>query len=230
MHIVLVTQYKKKLSLLGMALLLWTAVLIPANTIIRSNLLFNITINDQLVFSYPFTFIVENVYINERLSEGSIQTNSNFFRPRQLKFSTYNSIQGKFSFEYPSMYTLSLKDFAGSEILYHIDFQEKSHAAHGFVQVWNLPYSLEEFLNSSKSTSLQNYTHFEERPITVNGLPGYLWDYSFSDSSNNSYKGTEVFLKKDGRMYRISYFVPEKEWNESHHKIFLRIVNSFKVE
>ncbi|GAE89161.1 membrane-associated protein [Acetivibrio straminisolvens JCM 21531] len=46
---------------------------------------------------------------------------------------------------------------------------------------------------------------------------------------NKSYKGNEVFLKKDDKMYRISYFVPERLWSKNESKLFESIVSSFKT-
>ncbi len=229
MYLIIVTQYKRKLMFLLIFILFWTAVLFIGSYIARTNLLFTITINGQINFSYPFTFSIDNIYINEKVAYASIETNLAFSKPNQLKFSTYNSITGKFSFQYPSIYVLSIRDFAGSEILYHIEFQEKSNGAHGFVQVWDLPYSLEEFLEASKEGAMQNYTSFQEKPITINQLNGYFWDFALLGGSGEMYRGHEVFLKKGNRMYRISYFVPQSQWDESHSQIFARIVNSFKV-
>lgn len=210
-------------------LLFWILMFVLSGFFINYSLLMNVTVNNYLSFSYPLAFELDGIYVNEQQNEESIHTNSNFQRPLRIQFSNYKSLEGKFSFNYPSLFELVQKDFAGSDILYHIDLRNKSENTHGFVQVWNMPYSLEEFLSKSKSASQQNYKFFMSKPVTVNTMPGYYWDYSVMGSDGKYYKGMEVFLKKENFMYRISYFVPEAQWNKSQYNIFWNMVNSFKT-
>lgn len=229
MYIIYVKNYKQKIILFFAITFLWISMILVSGFFMHNSLIYKVTINDFITFSCPFSFNVADIYVNEKLNGNSIQTNLPNKKPDTKKFSSYSSLKGRFSFSYPSAFALNQQDFTGSDILYHIDFHDKNSISNGFVQVWNLPYSLEEFLDTSKSLSKQDYKYFTIKSVTVNNLPGYYWDYSIKTKEGKYYKGSEVFLKKDDRMYRISNFVPENQWNKAQNKIFLNMVNSFKV-
>jgi len=192
------------------------------------SLIMNLTINNYLSFSYPLKYTVENIYVSSALDDNSIQTSLSFKKPATQKFSDYKSIKGNFSFSYPSLFELSEKEFEGAEILYHIDFADKAKSVHGLVQVWSLQDSLGDFLNNSKSLSEQNFKYFNSSALSLNGNKGYYWDYIIATNKDN-YKASEVFLEKNNRVYRISYFVPRKKWDKYHEDIFWGIVKSFKT-
>ena len=147
---------------------------------------------------------------------------------RLVEYSTYESIEGGFSFNYPSTFTLIPRSFSGNEILYHIDLYDVAGPGYGFVQIWNMSMPMEEFLEKSKEASQLNYKYFSSRKMRVNGYTGYYWDYSVLGSNNTYYKGSEVFLEGKDQMYRISYFMPEKQWNEAQNEIFTTMVKSFR--
>ncbi len=229
MHVIFIKNYKGKLILLSGFVLLWISMFMLSDFLMNNTMAFRVTINNYLTFSYPFELQVVNVFYNEQLENSAIQTNTTYKKPLAQNFSSYKSFEGKFSFQYPSAFTLNEQDFAGSEVLYHIDFMNRSQNSHGFVQVWNMPYSLKEFLERSKTTSLQNFMSFQSKEVTVNGQPGFYWDYISHSKTGKDYRASEVFFKKDDKMYRISYFVPESMWNKSQSDIFWNIVNSFKT-
>lgn len=179
-------------------------------------------------FSYPLNIVVDDILVNEQADDGSVQSSFPFSRPVTRQFSNFKSLQGKFSFDYPSAFALVPQEFSGADILYHIAFHSKTDMDHGFVQVWNLPGSLDEFLKNARKTSQQTYGYFKSGSLKVNSVPGYYWDYTVL-VDGNYYKGNEVFLKKGDRMYRISYFVPSTDWNEQRSEQFWNIVKSFKI-
>jgi len=229
LHIIIVRNYKKKLVILFLLLALWAAAFILSDYFINKSLIFNVTINNYLSFSYPIAFEVDNIYVGEKVKDNAIKTNSTFRKPFRQNFSTYESIEGHFSFNYPSIFSIQQQEFAGSEILYHIDFKDNDQNTHGFVQVWNLPYPLQEFLERSKAASTLTYKDFSSTEITVNNLPGYYWSYYVLSDNGKYLRGNEVFFTKNNTMYRISYFVPENVWNNKQLEIFWSIVNSFKA-
>lgn len=229
LKVIYVSNFRKKILLFTSILILWVAMFLLSSFFIHNSLMFNVTIDDSFRFSYPFAIKIDNIFINEALNTGTISANTAFKKPIAQNFSTYKSLKGKFSFNYPSAFDLSQKEFPGSDILYHIDFHSVSQNSHGFVQVWNLPFPLEIFLNNSKQTSMQTFKYFDVKSLTVNNMPGYLWDYAILSSDGKYYKGSEVFLKKDEKMYRISYFVPEANWNNAQSDQFWNIVNSFNT-
>ncbi len=147
---------------------------------------------------------------------------------RLVEYSTYESPEGGFSFNYPSTFTPTPRSLSGNDIPYHVDLRDTSGPGYGFVQIWNLSMPLAEFLEKSKAASQLKYKYFSSRKMKVNGFTGYYWDYSVLSSNNIYYKGNEIFLEGKNQMYRISYFVPENQWNEAQKEIFTSMVKSFK--
>ncbi|MFZ5988280.1 MAG: PsbP-related protein [Bacillota bacterium] len=229
LYIVYIQNYKKRLLYLSIIIMLWIIMFFIASFLFGNSLAMNLTIDNYLSFSYPMKYDVDNIYINETLENTSIQASHSLKKSITQKFSTYKSIKGQFGFSYPSAFDLNEQEFEGTEILYHVGLKDKSRPVQGFVQVWNLPYDLDEFLQKSKSMSDLKFKYFKSKAITVNNIPGFYWDYSISTHEGKSFKGSEVFLKKDEKMYRISYFVPEDLWNKSESEVFWNIVGSFKT-
>lgn len=229
MYIIYIRNYKKKLVYLLFITLLWVAMFVTASLFIGKTFAYNLTINGHLTFSYPLKYTIEDIFINEIIQGKTIEANYNISHHILQKFSTYQSIERQFSFDYPTAFELKEQTFSGAEILYHIGFKDKNKPIHGFVQVWNLPYSLEEFLEKSKATSMQNFINFTSQPITVDNNKGILWNYSILTNDNMNFKGLEAFWKKGDRMYRISYFIPGNLWNEKEYETFQKIVKSFKT-
>ena len=147
---------------------------------------------------------------------------------RLVEYSSYESTEGGFAFNYPSTFTFTPRSFSGNDILYHVDFQDTAGSGYGFVQIWNMYMPLGEFLEKSKEASRLKYKYFSDRKMKVNGFTGYYWDYSVLGSNNTYYKGSEVFLEGKDKMYRISYFIPENQWNETQKEIFTNMVKSFR--
>lgn len=200
-----------------------------SNFIVFNTPISSITVNSVFTFSYPLLITADRVYIN-RYYEDSITVSSDISNPEFDKFSTYISLKGKFLFEYPSIFVLTEEDFPKGDILVHIDFKGNEDIIHGFVQAWDMPYSLKEFLDNSKNNSTLKFKDFIFKELDIGENKGYLWDYQvFSDNDNKYYKGMEFFFKKGHRMYRISYFVPTDIWNKYNERLFLSIVKSFKV-
>ena len=230
MFVIIVKNPRVKILMALMVIGLWVVMFAASNALFNKGLFFNITIDDCLTFSYPLRFKINNVFVGNEMASEVIETGFSLKKPLSRKLKNFRIPEGKFSFLYPSSFTLSRKDFEGSDILYHIDFEDSTTASHGFVQVWEMPYPLEDFLEASKASFAQSYKFFNTKSIQVNGIPGYYWDYSVLGNDGKYYKGSEVFLKKDERMYRISYFLPENQWNKAQSDTFQNIVNSFKVE
>lgn len=229
MYIIFIRNFRKRLFYLSVIFLLWIVLFILSEVFLNTGLITNVIIDNSFSFSYPFKYDIDSIYINDSVSDSSIQTSNTLLKPISKRFSTYNSVEGEFSFKYPSVFYLNEQKIEGSEILYHIGFKDKENIKQGFVQLWRLPYDLNEFLQNSLSYSDQQYKQFDSKTITVNGIPGVYWDYSIITEDNRTYKGSEVFLKKEDKMYRISYFVPENLWDKKEKNLFEKMVYSFKV-
>jgi|GEM_PF-287340 len=220
---------KRKAIFSLLVVALWAFMYYISGLFFEKVLVLNITIGDMFSFSCSPALKLGNMYVHH-LADDAITVNSNNVGPESQKFSTYNSLKGKFSFEYPSIFTLSEKEFPSSEILYHIDFNDNERIVHGFVQVWDLPYSLKDFLDKSKANSTLNYKSFKSTEAAIDDKEGYLWDYTVLGGNENiKYKALEYFFKKGSRMYRISMFAPESHWSENKVNIFWGMVKSFKV-
>ena len=229
MQIIIVTHYRRKLLILASIMIGWFLLFMFGSFLIDRTLLFNINIDSCIEFSYPYSIVVDNILVKNSYADRNILSSFSPFRPQTGQFINYESLEGKFNFDYPSAFVLQAGEFTGGDILYHIDFHDRQDAAHGFVQVWSLPGELGEFLEKSKEASQQTYKYFKSNSIEVNGVKGFLWDYDVL-TQNGYYKGSEIFLKKDGRMYRLSYFLPENQWDSKQSELFWNMVKSFKIK
>lgn len=200
-------------------------IIIFVRSFFYGNSYYTITVNSQISFSYPIDFSIKNVYASDPASAPYVQASNSKYK----SFIDYKSPEDKFHFSYPSNFKLNQQAFPGSEILYHVDFQNKSdNTFTGFVQVWNLPYDLSKFLEESKENSLADFINFNSKEIEVNKMKGYFWEYTVK-SSNEIYKTLEVFLSKDSRLYRISFYIPERKYTKEDYDMFWKMVNSLKV-
>lgn len=229
MHIIIVTQYKRKLLIFTFILAAWLLLFMFGSFLIEKTLLFNITINSCVEFSYPYSIVVDNILVSDSYSDQAVLSSFSPSRPRARQFTNYESLEGKFSFKYPSAFVIQTNTFAGGDILYHIDFHDRQDSAHGFVQVWNLTSDLGEFLEQSKETSQNTYNYFKTERIKLNGIKGYYWDYDVL-TQDGFYKGSEIFLEQGKKMYRLSYFVPENLWNEKQSELFWNMAKSFTIK
>jgi len=225
MYFILVKNYKKKLILLFSILTLWVLIVVGTGVLIDETVKYTVTVNSNLSFSYPANYSISNIFSKDDNSAPYLQaSNSNY-----KNFIDTKTAEQGFEISYPSIFEINKQNFPGSEILYHIDFRNKQEKAKGgFVQVWSLPYSLDKFLEDSKQSAMVDYINFSSKKINVNNLNGYFWEYTTKGTSEN-YKALEVFLSKNSRIYRISYFMPEKKYNEAEYETFWQIVKSLKV-
>lgn len=229
MRLIVIVNYKKKLKMLAIITACWLLLFMLGSFLIEHLFLFHITIDSFIEFSYPYGLQVDNILIKNTQTDQPAFSSDRLTRHQVQQFSSYKSLEGKFSFDYPTAFELKAESFAGGDILYHIDFKDKEDVAHGFVQVWNLSEDLGDFLKKSLDYSQKTYKYFNTDSIKVNGVKGYLWDYSVN-TENGYYKGSEVFLKKGDQMYRLSYFVPENKWKNNHSEIFSKMIQSFEIK
>ncbi len=216
---------KKKHILLIAFIVFSVSIISFVYIIFKENSYYTITVNSQISFSYPMDFSIKNVYASDPASTPYIQASNSKYK----SFIDYKSPEDKFHFSYPSNFKLHQQAFPGSEILYHVDFQNKNdNSFTGFVQVWNLPYDLSKFLEESKENSLADFINFNSKEIEVNKIKGYFWEYTVKGAKEN-YKTLEVFLLKDSRLYRISFYIPEKIYTDEDYDMFWKMVNSLKV-
>ena len=226
MYLLLVKNYKKNIILISSAFLLLIFFIVGIKIWIDKQAKYNVILDENLSISLPFTFIISDIYSNNSETAPYIQTSTS----SNKNFIDFKCPEEGFEFSYPSIFEISPLNIPGSEILYHIDFKNKNDISkHGFVQVWKLPYSIEEFLKNSKQNAMVDFIDFNSKKIRINGLDGYLWDYSFN-STSGKYKALEAFLFKNSKLYRVSYFLPLSQYNPNEFDIFWNIVKSIKIK
>jgi hypothetical protein len=225
MYFITVTNLKKKLLTTVSITLLWTFLIIGTIKMPEYIIKYSVLINNDISFSYPSEVNISDIYSKNRESSPFIQSSKNDYK----SFIDIKSIENGIEFSYPSIFKADKQNFPGSEILYHISLQNKhDKSKNGFVQVWNLPYSLEKFLEQSKQSALMDITDFSSKKININNLNGYFWEYTIRKAPEN-YKSLEVFLIKDSKLYRVSYFLPQNKYNTDEYNMFWDIVKSLKV-
>lgn len=229
MFIIIFKNYKKKAITTLSCLIFFILLIFSVHYIVLNNISCNVEIDDTIYFSYPLKLSISNVFVSRYVEEPTIKAGVFFNPPKNKDLVKYISKQGNFQFDYPSIFSLTEKNFLGSEILYHIDLQHKSKNIRGLIQVWKIHYSLEKFLEESKATSLQNFKNFSSKPIIKDNSSGFLWDYTIITDTGEGFKAMELFYSKNDKIYRISYFVPEKMWSKEQYDIFWEIAGSFKV-
>lgn len=229
MYIIYIKNYKKRIAIVSIITFIWLIIFLVTSLFFRNHFFVNMTVDDYLYFSHPLEYQIESIYINKDIDNISIEASHNFNKPMSQKFSTYKSLKGGLSFIYPSVFELNEQDFQDTEILYHIYFKNKSKNIHGFIQTWNLPYELESFLKNSVSLYQENFIDVLQKSITVNSLPGFYLSYIVKTLEGEKIKVSEVFLHKDGKMYRLSYFSPLDLWSKEESEVFWHMVNSFEV-
>lgn len=147
-------------------------------------------------------------------------------------FQAYDVMDDTFHFELPDTWLTHEVAFAGGEILYHMSFTSQDKRIHGFVQVWKLSEPLQQFVEKSKESAVGvvDFKHFDIKEIMSDNRRGYLLDYSRANSKGEYIRSYEAFIGgPSNQAYRLSFFVPEKEWRNYYKVLFDRIIHSVKI-
>lgn len=145
----------------------------------------------------------------------------------------YSVMSNTFQFALPDNWYTHEVSFAGGEILYHLNFMSQDKRIHGFVQAWQLSKPLKEFVEGSKAaaTGSVDFKDFIIREIMINNRRGYLLDYSRANSEGEYNRSYEAFVEGySGKVYRMSFFVPEKEWRSYYKALFDRIIRTMNIK
>lgn len=142
-------------------------------------------------------------------------------------FEAYNVMDNTFHFELPDSWNVHEASFAGGEVLYHLNFISKDKKIFGFVQVWNISEPLEQFIQKSKNAAVGviDFKYYDVKEIIADNKRGYLISYSRANQKGEYNKAYEAFIEGySNRVYRLSFFVPEKEWKDYYRILFDRII------
>lgn len=144
----------------------------------------------------------------------------------------YEALNGEIQYRLPEDWITEERKFEEGEIIYHNEFQSKDLKVHGFVQVWNINYSIKEFLQSSKiiAEKQNKISDYVMESIEVNNNLGYSINYIIRNKQDNSFKCYEYFLNKDDKIIRLSFFVKENKFKENMPTIFKNIVSTLKYK
>lgn len=144
----------------------------------------------------------------------------------------YEALNGEIQYRLPEDWITEERKFEEDEIIYHNEFQSKDLKVHGFVQVWDINYSIKEFLQSSKiiAEKQNKISDYVMESIEVNNNPGYSINYIIRNKQDNSFKCYEYFLNKDDKIIRLSFFVKENKFKENMPTIFKNIVSTLKYK
>lgn len=206
----------KPISLL-LLLLLFIPILYFTNRVISlQTSTHKVTISKDVIFMLPETF---EFYIND-------------FDINAISFTTemtYTDEKNSVSFQYPSCFTMNEKSFEGGEIIKHLDFQCKSEGTFGLFQIWRYKNGLLSFLTSAKSVASASISDFSESPVKNHTLHGYLWEYTITNDQMKKFRVNEAFFENNGKIYRMSYFVPLNKWNSEQEQLFNDLIMSLKI-
>lgn len=148
-------------------------------------------------------------------------------------FEAYNVMDNTFHFELPDSWSTQEISFAGGEILYHLNFISQDKRLHGFVQVWKLSKPLKQFIEESKESAVGvvDFKYFDIKEIMADNKKGYLIDYSRANSQGDYNRAYEAFIEGYAdKVYRISFFAPEKEWRNYYKVLFDRIIRTVNIK
>ncbi|HYE83222.1 MAG TPA: PsbP-related protein [Clostridia bacterium] len=151
---------------------------------------------------------------------------------RQL-LEAYNVMNNTFHFELPDSWYTQEVAYPGGEVLYNMNFISQDKRILGFVQVWKLSKPLKQFIDESKKSAVGvvDFKYFNVKEIMEDNRKGYLVEYSRANQDGEYNKAYEAFIEgPSNRMYRVSFFVPEKEWRNYYKIIFERIIHSIKIQ
>ncbi len=150
---------------------------------------------------------------------------------RQL-FEAYNVMDNTFHFELPDSWYTHEVSFMGGEVLYHMNFISQDKRIYGLVQAWKLSKPMKQYITDSQkaATGVIDFKYFDIKEIRVDNRKGYLMEYSRANQSGEYNKAYEVFIEGPSKkMYRLSFFVPEKEWRNYYNILFERIIRSVRI-
>lgn len=133
------------------------------------------------------------------------------------------------TFEYPETLRMDEIKNLGHDISIHMNFSHIDKKLHGFFQVWNMKQPLNEFLSTSKKYSSLTFLDFKQSEIKVQELKGFLWEYVYMGKDEDII-GMEAFLENGPEMYRLSVFIPKKDYKPVYKRIFQRMYRSLRVQ
>lgn len=224
---VLVISAKKRVRniiLLLVAIAIFIGALLLTYTNVQNS---HVTIENRISFTLPASTEMSSIY-SSKLTNHTMQAGLVLGSSYKTKIIQRQGISD-ISFQYPE--TLRMDDIQnlGQEITVHINFKHEDGNMVGFFQVWRLNQSLEELLNNSKKLSSMTFMDFSESEIDVNGMKGFIWDYTFV-STHADTKGVEVFIENGNEMYRFSMFVPKNDYKPKYKRIIMRMIRSLKLK
>lgn len=191
----------------------------------------------KLICAFSFVLIIvvyTTLYYSGRLPAAYAAFTENIGRSKVSRqiFESYNVMNNTFHFELPDTWTTYEESFKGGEILYHMNYISGDKRIHGFVQVWKLSEPLKQFIDKSKESAVGvvEFKHYDIKEIAADNKKGYLMDYSRANQKGEYIRAYEAFIEGfSDKAYRLSFFVPEKEWRDYYKILFDRIIHLIRI-
>lgn len=98
--------------------------------------------------------------------------------------------------------------FEGRDITYHLNINGND-GIHGYVQIWQLDTTMQDFLNNARKYKSQSVYDFEQKEIQLgNNIKGYKWCYSVKNQDGDIV-ARQSFISKPGstKMYVITLYI-----------------------
>lgn len=201
-------------------------IIVTATIIILSGLLprFIMTIGGRLSLKTPDGFTVGSMYSFSKDAETSSELSA-AAGEAALPFLNAKEIP----FKYPGIINLGVPSYMDDELIQSMDFKLENPSANGLIQIWNLVGSINDILNRTIESSNMTYLTFKSSQSDIQGFKCISWDYTFESGGANIH-GLEAFIEDDPYLYRISMFIPEKNYTDNVLKTFNETVNSVSIK
>lgn len=146
--------------------------------------------------------------------------------PANTQYKDYTGLNGMFEYKLPAEWIASEEKSGGSEIMYRNNFSSKDGKLHGFVEIWNLNRPTINFVNEfrKKLANIVSVKNCRMEPLKINGMEGYVLQYSIKCEKSKYTKAFEVLVLDKGNVFRrFAFYMDESIWRDEFRTLFLNI-------
>ncbi|MGI6528799.1 MAG: hypothetical protein ACOX3J_03765 [Clostridia bacterium] len=147
-----------------------------------------------------------------------------------IRFKEYKSSNNEFWVRFPQAFQLREELFEGRDITYHLNINGND-GIHGYVQIWQLDTTMQDFLNNARKYKSQSVYDFEQKEIQLgNNIKGYKWCYSVKNQDGDIV-ARQSFISKPGstKMYVITLYIQKKMYSDDFEKLYDDILYSVRL-
>lgn len=180
--------------------------------------------------------MVSLFWMGNFLDKGS-QISQNTYTEKELEFENidfnkFQALDGSVTYYLPSKWIAEEKNFGSKEIIYHNNFKTENSEINGFVQVWRLGSTIEEFLESSKEISEKqnDIKDYSLIPTRIKGKEAYILSYKIKVVNNIYYRAYEYYIDDDENTIRFAFYTKEDDLTGDYIELLNNIVNKIEIE